>query len=333
MNIKLLIDAKMIGGVEIHVMNLYEELSKLNHNCQIIFINHYPDNILHTLCNKRSINYHTCKSYKEVYTKLSKDKPDIIHTHGYKANIIGRLLGILLRIPIFSTFHTGEKPKGRLILYNSLDKWSSFLSHNICVNSIIASQLPFKAIIIPNFVSIPPIQIIKKSEPYNIFFIGRFSQEKGPLRFCELTSKSQNINWHMVGIGPLFNICQEKYHQNIHFHGEITDMETIWSQVDLLCITSTAEGLPLVLLEAMSRGIPVVAFDVGSIREVQTHGEYIIEPYNTAKMKQCVLSHFSKTIEEQEEMAHKARDQIISIFSKDVVVPKIEEYYKRAKIN
>lgn len=329
MKIRLLIDARMLGGIETHVMNLCEELTARRHDCKIIFIRDYPDNILYTLCETRSLSYHACRTYRELYILFSHDKPDIIHAHGYKANILGRIIGLIKHIPIVTTFHSGEKPTGRLILYNALDRWTSFISHNICVNTIIASRLPSHSTVIPNFVSIPEtLNMLKNKEPYNVYFIGRFSSEKGPFRFCQLSTQSpKELNWHMVGTGPLLTNCQENYPNTIHFHGQVTNMNSIWPSVDLLCITSTYEGLPLVLLEAMSRGIPVISFNVGSIKEVQTHVEYVIDSYDLLQMKQCISSHFLKTLEERRNMANNARAKIISTFSKGVVVTTIEAYY------
>lgn len=329
MKIRLLIDAKMLGGIETHVMSLYEELALRHNDCKIIFVCDYPNNILHTLCNKRSINYHACRTYRELYTLLSEEQPDIIHTHGYKANILGRLIGLIIKIPVISTFHSGETPIGRLVLYDFIDRWSSYISHNICVNSSISANLPSRSTVIPNFVSIPKSpNTLKIKGPYNIYFIGRFSPEKGPLRFCELATQAHpDLNWHMVGTGPLLDTCQENHANIIHFHGQISDMDSIWPDVDLLCITSTYEGLPLVLLEAMSRGIPVVSFDIGSIKEIQTDVEYIIEPYDLLKMTQCISTHFLKSLEERTIMANNARSKIISTYSREGVVSKIEAYY------
>lgn len=331
MNIRLLIDAKMLGGVETHIINLCMELSARQHDCSIIFVQDYPNNVLYTLCDQNLIRYQACKSYKELYALILREKPDIIHTHGYKANIVGRGLGLITKTPVVTTFHTGEKPVGRLILYNFLDRWSSFISHNISVNEPIASKLPFHSKIIPNFVAIPeaPNQL-KEQGPYNIYFIGRFSPEKGPLRFCQLATQMQeDIHWHMAGTGPLLEQCQKNFQECVHFHGQVTNMNALWPDVDLLCITSTYEGLPLVLLEAMSRGIPVISFDVGSINEVITDAEYVITPFDLTLMQERIISHFKKSLNERQIMANQAREQITSGFSKEFIVTQIEMFYQK----
>ena len=155
MKIRLVIDAKMLGGVETHVMNLCEELVARSNDCKIIFVCDYPNNPLYSISNSRGLSYIACSNYRELFRVLKADKPDIIHSHGYKANIWGRIISLITSSTCISTFHSGEKPRGRLILYNFLDRWSSFFSHNICVNSSIAAKIPSHSKVIPNFVSVP----------------------------------------------------------------------------------------------------------------------------------------------------------------------------------
>jgi glycosyltransferase involved in cell wall biosynthesis len=332
MKIRLLIDARLLGGVEIHVMNLCEGLVAKGHDCQIVFVRHYPDSILYDLCHDRQIVYQVGKSSSHLFQSLMAQKVDIIHTHGYKANVLGRLMGLLSKSTIVSTFHTGEKPLGRLIVYNFLDRRTGFLSHNICVNAKIASHIPSRTTIIPNFVSIPPTpNPLKTQGPWNIYFIGRFSPEKGPAVFCKMaTPLPDHFQLHMAGDGPLLKTCQTSWQKRIHFHGNIKAMNAEWKNVDLLCITSAEEGLPLVLLEAMSRGIPVVSFDVGSIREVITDRDYVVQSMDQLAMRDCIATHFMTSLEEREMRSQRARTQIINTFSDTVVVPQIEALYRKS---
>ena len=332
MKIRLLIDSNHLGGVETHVMNLCEELTRRHHDCHLIFVCDYKNNLLYPLCEEHKISYSSCSSYRMLLSVVVKEKPDIIHAHGYKANILARLIGMITRIPVITTFHAGEKPKGRLILYNFLDRWTSFLSNNICINSAIAKRLPAKSIIIPNFVTPPKLlNSLSTEKPFQIYYIGRVSPEKGPIRFCELAKQApqNDFVWHMVGDGPLLDTCRKTYSDVINFHGNITDMDKIWPKVDLLCITSIYEGLPLVLLEAMSRGIAVVSFDVGNIKEVLSNTGFIIECYNLKLMQEAISAYFLKTIEERQIMAEQARIIIQSHYSTANIVSQIEDFYRK----
>jgi glycosyltransferase involved in cell wall biosynthesis len=330
MKIRILIDARQIGGIETHAISLCQELSNRSHDCQILFIRDYPGNILYTLCDQKNINYCSFNSYHALTRHLIKEKPDVIHAHGYKANLFARLIGLFTTTRVITTFHSGEKPVGRQILYNFLDRWSSFLSQNICVNKQIANKLPFNATVLPNFVEIPnqPNQL-KTTPPYQIYFIGRVSPEKGPERFCELANQSnKEFEWHMVGDGPLLEYCQSKYAHCVKFHGPVTDMDDLWPKVDLLCITSSYEGLPIVLLEAMSRGIPVVSFDVGSVKEVSSTPELIIECFNLSHMRQCISDFIAFPSEQRKFIAEKAKEKAVLNYSKEKIVSKIFSIYE-----
>lgn len=57
------------------------------------------------------------------------------------------------------------------------------------------------------------------------------------------------------------------------FAGFQTDMERFFAAIDHFVLSTHAEGLPLVLLEAMSHGKPVIATDVGGIPEIVSHGQ------------------------------------------------------------
>lgn len=312
-------------------MNLCHALITHQHDCSIIFIRDYPDNPLYAQCDARNLPYSKPKCYSDLIKLIQKEKPDIIHTHGYKANIIGRMLKLICTSKLIATYHSGEPPVGRLIVYNFIDKWTSFLSHNIAINAQIASKLPRLADIIPNFVDMPKqINPVKKQGPFNIYFIGRFSPEKDPISFCKLAAmEAKEFHWHAVGIGPLLKEAQKIAQDRVHFHGAIANMDDIWPNVDLLCITSTHEGLPLVLLEAMSRGIPVVSFDVGSIKSIIQNQEYVIEPSSLTRMHDSIISHFSKPLKYREKIAEHARQQIQNHFSSTLISSQIEALYHR----
>lgn len=54
----------------------------------------------------------------------------------------------------------------------------------------------------------------------------------------------------------------------VHFLGHVEDIVTFYRALDLFCLPSRAEGLPLSLLEAQACGVPAVVTDVGGMREV-----------------------------------------------------------------
>ena len=57
------------------------------------------------------------------------------------------------------------------------------------------------------------------------------------------------------------------------FHGMVTDMGRVWSDLGLLVMPSRGEGLPLAAIEAIGAGVPVIASDVGDVAKVVVDGE------------------------------------------------------------
>ena len=78
--------------------------------------------------------------------------------------------------------------------------------------------------------------------------------------------------------------------ERCHFLGHIDDMEAFYRALDVFCLPSQAEGLPLTLLEAQSCGLPAVATAVGGVREVLAPNASIaVEPGNPAALANGLL--------------------------------------------
>lgn len=100
----------------------------------------------------------------------------------------------------------------------------------------------------------------------NIGYVGRFSEEKQPEVFCAL-SKVSKYNFIAFGDGPLLPSMREIY-PNVNFRGECKNTNEIYSNFDILVMTSKFENCPMVILEAKVRGIPCIAPHVGGIPEI-----------------------------------------------------------------
>ncbi|BBN81661.1 glycosyl transferase [Pseudoalteromonas sp. A25] len=71
--------------------------------------------------------------------------------------------------------------------------------------------------------------------------------------------------------------------QRIHFLGNVQQMEVFYSAIDVFCLFSQREGLPLSILEAMACGVPIVASDVGGISEVLSDAQGFLLPLGRYK--------------------------------------------------
>lgn len=133
--------------------------------------------------------------------------------------------------------------------------------------------------IIPNGINIMPLEREKIESRFNHFtlgYLGRFSPEKRPDIFLELAKATSSINCHAKMICDYFGASEADYPIIEKVIG-INDPERIrqeLSTISVLLITSSREGFPVSIMEAMEQGIPVISTNVGSI------SEHIISGYN-----------------------------------------------------
>lgn len=278
MKISLYIDSKGMGGIEAHILQLILGLiESTQHDIDLLLWQDYSAqtgskhplleklNTVDALSKKR-IRIINCNGSLLSLFKYFLANASLVHTHGYKAGITARIMGLLTRTPVVSTYHNGDPGIGKLKLYNYLDRISSFLSLNIAVNTLISQPLK-RCSVISNFVN-----TMDESNLHNevesrksIAFVGRLSHEKGPDIFSTMT---QNMNKPVTiyGDGPMMDELKHRY-AHVEFKG-MCDMDKHWKDIRVVVMPSRFEGLPLAALEAMARGIPVIASTAGALPEL-----------------------------------------------------------------
>lgn len=101
-----------------------------------------------------------------------------------------------------------------------------------------------------------------------LLFVGRLVEVKGIKRLCEILKRIKNEPWHLTicGDGPLRDYLEDFLSKNslndkVSLVGSVKDIERYYCNSDILVMTSLKEGLPMVIAEAMSFEVPVIAFD------------------------------------------------------------------------
>jgi len=231
---------------------------------------------------------------------------DIIHSHGYKTNILlGTLPGWLRRVPFVSTLHGWTSTGGwtKMRLNEELDAFSlRFVDRIVLVNRGMLDKpriqtLPRNKIrIINNGIDIPcdnyhrdhkideyllgNIRAFCSKGPV-IASIGRLSREKGFAYLVEAVNilrdhYGENCRLMIIGDGRLRDELQEQAEriglgENFLITGYIKNARSLLALVDIYVISSLTEGLPITLLETMASRTPVVATAVGGIPHVIRH--------------------------------------------------------------
>lgn len=268
-----LIDSSGIGGIERHIATLATSLRRRGIATEVVL---YGDHGAHAWLEQlRAADLPVRildNTFAGLRRALREARPDLLHTHGYKANILGRVAARLSGIPVLSSFHSGEKAAFPVSAYYLLDNWSSLLAPRIAVSEEIAARIPYPSSHIPNYVlgpSAPPNEPL----PRRVGFVGRLSHEKAPDLFCRLAADGPaDVEWHVYGGGPMLAELQAAYGARITFHGMVTDLSQAWRSMGLMLMPSRFEGLPLAALEALAHGVPVLASRVGALPDVILEG-------------------------------------------------------------
>lgn len=261
-----LVDARHVGGIERHIGEMTAALCARDIAARAVLYADHPVSPWRDLLRREGTPHRVLGgSFGALWAALREERPALVHTHGYKAGILGRIAGGLAGVPVVSTFHAGERAPWPVGLYQQIDAVTSLLGQRISVSEAIAARLPWRSEVIANFVALPLLDS-QRPLPRRIAFVGRLSAEKGPDLFCRIARAAGPIaRWDIYGDGPMREALAAEYSDIVHFHGHSPVMEETWRQVGLLLMPSRAEGLPMAALEALARGIPVAASAVGGL--------------------------------------------------------------------
>ena len=292
-----------LGGAEKFTLELAKYQREHDLDAQVLNLGHATD-FLTTIAQDTGIPVTTVESTRGRLSRLSQIKHqiasfDVIHIHSPRAlRFIAPVLLILSSAKIVYTRH-GLDP---------LDSFTWRTLHKL-INSRIdyitfVTQAGYdvfyqnhnwdrgKMCVIENGVSIPQERICNMEPPIRFGSVGRMIGLKGQVYLLNAIGHLLDtdaafgdcLQLHFFGSGPLETLLKQQAMKltgtEIQFHGEEHDTEKIYSTFDVLVVASESEGLSMVIIEAMARGIPVIATAVGgntTLVKDKTNG--IIIPY------------------------------------------------------
>jgi glycosyltransferase involved in cell wall biosynthesis len=177
-----------------------------------------------------------------------------------------------------------------------------------------------------------------KNEVPVIGAIGRLVWQKGFEYFIEaipnVLKKVPESMFLIVGEGELkekLKVKSEKLKvkDSLIFTGFRDDIKKILQSIDVLVMPSLLEGLPMILLEAMAMGKPIIATDIEGIKDVleNVRTGLLVPPKDPKALADAIvdlLIHRGKAYQ----MGNKARTVVNEQFSVDAMVEKVEEVYQ-----
>ncbi len=257
-------------------------------------------------------------SFLKVARILKEEKFDVIHTHNTQPFIDGTIGAILAGVKtIIHTDHAREFPDKRRYMFAEwlMSKFaykvvgvSEHTSSNLIKYEKISSK---KVITIPNGVdgSVYNVNVdkVKKKKEIGIEGNGpviglgvRLAKQKGINYLLqampEIINNYPNITLVIAGSGENENELKNEavnlgIKENTIFAGPRLDMPELLKIFDLYILPSLWEGLPMVLIESMAAGCPVVATNVGGNYMAIEHGKNgsLIEPKNPALLSSEII--------------------------------------------
>ena len=224
---------------------------------------------------------------------LKARDPDIVHAHRYK-EILATAFAIAPQKRGFVATVHGLEPSAQLARSRVLVIWGALIAarlggvHLVAVSRELTQRLQRvlgaeSTIHIPN--PMPALDDGKRlpdlrrhfdwtpSRPV-VGFVGRLEEVKGPDIFVDMAARCQvDAGFVIIGGGSLADALAARVKaaglaDRVRFLGEVPEAGPYIRQLDVFALSSRHEGLPLVLLEAAGSEEPIVAFDVGGVREV-----------------------------------------------------------------
>ena len=238
-------------------------------------------------------------------------RPDVIHVHfAVPAGALAWMLCKLTRVPYVLTAHLGDVPGGVPEKTNDWFRWifpttrwiwrdaSARVAVSEYTRSLALKHYNEEVLVIPNGIDVggDNSTSIRVNNPPVIVFAGRFMEQKSPLQVIRTLNEIKDIPWKcvMIGDGPLMpdvkkSISELGLGDRFILTGWITPDEVMkqFERSDILFMPSLSEGLPVVGVQALSKGLAIVASRVGGFVDLvdENQNGYLIETGNTEGFK------------------------------------------------
>lgn len=269
--------------------NVVVNIAQLVDNFEHVYVS--PDGQITEILKKNNIKHIPIPklSFVTFSRIIEKYRPDIVQAHDFKASIIaGSLSGKVTRYggKVISQLHKNDVRMSKISILSIvflllLKKFSKVIvvSQSVVDEYIFKNKLKDRAVVINNIVNLENIQ--KESlafdvKNYDIVYVARISDEKGPMKFLDIIEqvnlrKSIKVIW--VGDGSMLNLVKKAISAKnldnvIELVGFQSNPYPYIKAGKVALLTSKYEGFGLSALESQLLGKPVVSTDVGGIHNI-----------------------------------------------------------------
>ena len=252
---------------------------------------------------------------------LWRERPDAIFVQDYSSGKFDVLIVLarLLRIPLF-TYHSGSVPEeylGAISRRITLPRAHRIFASSSREADMLAARFGVNRERVPLILTPLDTTLYRPlgrscacriagldAGRRRLLFMGRLDDQVKRVGlaircFAELARQFDDTDLLVCGTGPdeaaLRKLADELVPGRVRFAGWISDASrkiAIYSACEALVLPSVREGFPTVVAESLACGTPVVAADVGGVRELVLHGEsgYLFAPGDTAQLSPLLAS-------------------------------------------
>jgi glycosyltransferase involved in cell wall biosynthesis len=352
-------------GAEAVILNMSRTLNEGPHSSALgVFANSASPNLqLHEVAAKEGIESHLvpCRGQIDrtvsasIRELASRTNADIVHAHGYKADIYTYLALRGSGLPLVSTCHTWYDNNRLVTLYGKADRMVLrnyaavvAVSDEVKQRLLRAGVREDKIHLVRNGIDLRPFDDALPSlrdgptsnHPPIVGLIGRLSIEKGVDIFLHAAAHVlialPSTKFVVVGEGPdrdkLESLIDElKIRESLSMLGRRDDMPSVYASLDIMVSASRKEGLPMAILEGMASRLPLVATAVGEVPTIVLDGRtgVLLSPEDPGALASAIIKLLQDPAE-RERLGAAARKLIEDEFSADRMTADYLRVYEKA---
>lgn len=356
----LLTRGDIVGGASIHVRDVAVGLRERDIETSVLLGGEGPVAALLAASDvsyevvpalNRAINpFHDARALHAIVRTLSTRRPDLLAAHTSKSGALGRIAGRLLGIPVIYTPHSwafdvGNPPRQawvHLQLERALARLPATLINVSDYERSLALRAgvgrPAQHVCIHNGIpDIPPRLLARPSHTTaRLVMVARFEPQKDHETLLRALFLVRDLPWtaELVGAGPTLPDAVALVRElgmdgRVAFVGHSERVAERLAAAQLFVLSTHWESFPLSVLEAMRAALPVVATDVGGIREAIQHGSTgFLVPRGDPVALAAALVPLLRDPALRADIGTAARAAFVQRFAADAMLDRLEELYR-----
>lgn len=357
-----IVEELKIGGLERIIFEIATKLNKDEYNVNVWCITRggrIAKELLAAGINVRILgidSYYNPLNILRLARYFKRLNPDIVHSHTYFSNTIGRIAGKLAQVSVIithvhNTYHNYSKRNHLIERVLSVNTDKIICCSKAVRNYVLKTEKieARKTIVINNGIDLRLFHeqgsgsTLRKSLKMGdnvpvVITVASLTEKKGHRYLLKalkiIKGKCNSLKALIVGDGPLRhelrNIAGEYGLQDsVIFTGQREDIRELLEISDLFVLPSLQEGLPLAVIEAMSTGLPVIATAVGGVPDVIDDGKTgILVPFgNLEALSNAVLTLLADP-KKKERIGRCGQRAAIDNFGSEKMVAEVDKLYR-----